>query len=141
MVTREYILEIAKALAETRRQRDAKRAERDKWKDRLSLADKAGKTDLAEAARQQEERLNQELAPLERETRELEGQIRQWKKDLKAADKAPRFSVDAAQVLAGMEELTGPSEFTALEREARENQANADLAALKREMGEESPSQ
>jgi len=112
------------------------------WRGRITLAEKAGKTDLAEAAQKRAEELEAKRASLDAERQELLAQTRRLRERLPYL-KARERSVDPDRLLAELDLMTGnilgaesESKNTEAEIAKVEAQSSIDaaLAELKRKL-------
>jgi phage shock protein A len=89
----DYILAHLTTLKLTHKDAAANRAELDKWQKRVTLAQNAGKPDLAAAAQKQVDALQAKQTGLDGEIADLKAQIEAMRKDL-PRQKARERSID-----------------------------------------------
>lgn len=117
------------------------RQESELWNSRVSLAEGKGLADLAAAAREQLDRLQQKIAEIDASKAELARDVLRLKEALPGL-KAKERSIDPDRLLAELSMMTGEAlepEKAAAEREldalGKTKPADDALAALKRKMG------
>jgi hypothetical protein len=132
---RGYVLDFIRSLKETERQRTAKEEELRLWYARVELAQKAGRSDLAAAARTRTERLLTDVESLRSEERDLRRKIGILKEQLRARERELSRSIDSQALLAQLTMLTGETDHT--ERSIEEAAAELELDELKKKLGGE----
>ena len=139
---REYLLAYMTSAKRYEQDIAALEAEVGLWRGRITLAEKAGKPELAEAANKRAEELEAKRASLEEERQELLGQTRRLRERLPYL-KARERSVDPDRLLAELDLMTGnilgaepESKNTEAEIAKVEAQSSVDaaLAELKRKL-------
>jgi phage shock protein A len=132
---REYVLGFIKSLKETRRQRERLVEDLGRWRERIGLAQRQARTDLAEQAGKRAESLRDEVAKLDREEEELKAKVAILKENLKRLQGCFRYTVDAEQLLAQLEMAAGERDDT-VER-IKEIEVQSRLEELKRKIEEQ----
>lgn len=136
---REYVLAFIQSLKETRISREKAAGELERWQDRVRLAESAGRSDLAEAAREQARECQNELSGLDLEKRELEAKVEALKENLRRLEGQFRHTVDAEQLLVELGMLLGEDKKKEddLLQKFKEEQARSDLEELKKKLENE----
>lgn len=131
---REYVLEFVRSLKETERQLAHKQEELDKWRGRVTLAEKAERADLAAGARAKAEALAPEVEVLRKERAALEVKIDVLKEQLQSNERRFKHSIDADALLSQLTLLSGEPDTT--DEEIRRTEAELELERLKKSGGE-----
>jgi phage shock protein A len=140
---REYIFRYITTLKLTEKSRSEVKAELDKWKGRVELAQNKGAADLAEAAQKEAEALEAKLAVLEAEEAELRAQIETMYRQLPGLAARER-SIDPdlleqeLKIVLGEtpgEENDSKTTRRRIDELSADMSADAALAALKTKMG------
>ncbi len=136
---REYVHGYVTALRLTAKKRQRLEAARQTWEERIRHATEAGDTTLRDAARNELERIQDSLGRIAAEETELGAQVEVMKRHLKSMRPATAVNVDAEQLLAQLQSLTGEPDTlrSNLDRLGAEQRADQELAALKRRVARE----
>ena len=143
MKAEEYSLALITTLKLTEKEINSHETEAAKWKNRMDLAASGRKADLAAEAKKEFERINQKLAVLNNEKKELKEQIDRERRRIPALAASER-SIDTDLLEQELLMLLGKTEDEAeTEKAFRElknnNAADAALQALKAKLGADAP--
>lgn len=133
---REYVLAFMKTFKETLWSREKTEMELELWRDRVRLAEGAGRADLVAAARNRESECLEKLAALELEKRELEAKVEALKENLRKLEGQFQHTIDAEQLLVELGMLVGEEKQKEDEllQKFKEEQARSDLEELKKKL-------
>jgi len=132
---REVVLNVIRSLKETQSQRIKLEADLDLWERRKALAAERGRSDLQAEAQVRLDDIQYQLGGLRAEEAELVRTVDRLKQQLRTIENGPQPLVDTDQLLAELELLGG--ERDELSEKLREEEANALLEQLKRDMQDE----
>jgi phage shock protein A len=130
---REYVLAFLAARKQTQRERAVAEEELGHWEHRVKLAGSRGEPLLKKTAEERVTELRQRTARLAGEERELGRKAAVLRQKLQVLRLRASFTVDADALLAQLRLVTG--EPDPVERAAREQEAQAALDELKRNLG------
>ena len=132
---RQYVLGFVKSLKETQRQRDKLAEQLDLWNERIELAEKEDRPELAQQARRRVESIRGDVARLAQEEQDLKGKVGVLKENLKGLPNGFQPAVDAEQLLAQLEMAIGERDETA--EKVQEMKVQSKLEELKRKIDDE----
>jgi phage shock protein A len=132
---RDYVLGFIKSLKETQRQKMGVLREKKRWQERLGLAEKEGRPDLAAEAGKRVEGFQKEADLLSREEAALLAKVDLLKENLRRLPENPDYGVDAQSLLAELQILAGERDETS--EQIEELEAESRLEALKKKIEEE----
>ena len=133
---REYVHGYITALRLAARKRQRMETALKTWEERVKHAAEAGNTALRDAARTELERVQDGLGRIAAEEADLSAQVEVMKRHLKSMRPATAINVDAEQLLAQLQSITGEPDTlkSDLDRLGTQQRADQELAALKRRM-------
>jgi len=128
----EYVLGFIRSLKETQRQKARYLEDLERWRERVKIAQKAGRADLTQTAEERVRDLDEQVGRLTAEEAELASKVKRLKENLKTLEHGFRPSVDAELLQANLDMLVGETDAT--ERKFEDQEAEAALEELKKKL-------
>ncbi|MBN2443770.1 MAG: hypothetical protein JXJ04_20580 [Spirochaetales bacterium] len=132
---KEYVLSYISTLKETQRALKVLSEELALWQSRVKFAQERGREDLMSAARMKETELSDKYARLSVEEKELSGKVQTLMENLKRLKAGFTPTVDAEQLAAELDMMTGGPDKIA--DDIKEEETMAELEKLKQRMKDE----
>ena len=129
------MMELLAQLKLARDEKAAAQAEMETWVDRMALAQKAGKTDLLDAAKERAQRCRDKVRSLESVLMDLEVERDNLKLEIKEGRRADPAIARTQALLKSLEGTAMDPRDAKFDRLTRDANADAALDALKDKMG------
>jgi seryl-tRNA synthetase len=129
---KEYVLSYITTLKETQRDLTVLSGELDLWKKRVSFAQERGRQDLISAAQMKVQEISEKYARLEAEEKDLAGKVQTLMSNLKKLKAGFTPTVNAEQLAAELDMITGGPDKVA--DQIKEEETLAELEKLKQKM-------
>lgn len=109
---RQYVLDILVSLKQVRKKIQEVKEEITLWTDRMKLAEEKSRPDLAAQAAQKRARVEEDLARLQGEEREILQELRTAKAEMESVRVSEQMTVDTDRLLAQLEMVVGKKDET-----------------------------
>ena len=129
---KEYVLSYITTLKQTQRELIILSGELDLWQKRVEFAKERGRADLKSAAEMKEQEIAEKYARLEMEEKDLAGKVQTLMANLKKLKAGFTPTVDAEQLAAELDMITGGPDKVA--EAIKEEETLAELEKLKKKM-------